>query len=1349
MFHFPPFKSNADLSAGRDLREWRTRVLDGILRGILSIWIFALVSGINNVIEAYRAETDIHENPLLIAGSIVGLYLVFTALLLFTTFNRNLKYELRAGLLLLVLYAIGTTGLALSSLSGDGRIFFFAIVVLTAILFDRKGALVSFFGVLATFIIIGWLQVTGVIVVPPERQVNSIDLGAWISGGIVFIVLNVAALISITYLLRAFGRSLAESQDRLQREQRLGRILRTVSDINQLIVREQDQRNLLVEACQLLISGRGYSFAWVGLLEPDNITLKFAAFAGDPVDAKKFNIRLDQENHGLPCVEAAIRTQKFARIQPSGENDPCSACPRRVVYPGRLAVSLPLLREDRVFGVLVVDHSLPLAVFDDQEVQLLQELANDLAYALEKIKADAQHRLLVETTSALLSARDTDTLWSAAMTAVKQVLRADRTAVYLYDRAADRLSCAYASGLSDEYITELNLRFHQVPGSQLISNPQPVTVSDTQTDPSVASMRDWMMREGFRSYAVFPLLMSQGTFGAVVAYRNPVAPFSDDDLTAGQTLSHMLGLAMENIRLYTETRTKATELGKLYAAAQDMAASLMDPPALLHSLARHMTEALNVTSGNIVSVNRAESKLTVLAEYWTENANTAERHSNLGDVFNADNYPTIMSAMYAGRIIVIQSDDAGLSPAERQQFADYDIKSMLFVPIIAHGRLLGDAEIWESRERREFSQADIRLAQAMAGHAASIIENSDLVNALRASETRYRMLVEQASDGIFLADPQRRYVDVNPSGCAMLGYSREEILTMQMDDLAVKEEVAAIPWRLDELRQGKYLIVERQLRRKDGSIIPVEISARMLPNGYLQGIVRDITERKQAEKALAQREAYFRALIENSAEGVAILDAEGNIRYIAPAEERLTGYTPEEAIGHSAFRFIHPQDVVDLQAVFVNAIQKPGSVLTLEYRLQRKDGVWRNFEVTGHNMLNDPHVAGVVINYRDITERKQAEEGLHRRAHELEILAEVSSSLRIAQSVEEMIPVMLEQAVQSVDGVFGSLFLLEPETGYLISRGWYAVDAGVGKWQSEESRLRHPPGEGVTGHVADTGQIYITKNMNTDPVLVIHAGEQSRLKNVQSGISLPLHAKEHVVGVLHIGLEEPHTFSDTEISLLTAVSEVAGNAIHRAMLYEQTLRQADELALAYDNTLAGWARALELRDELTEGHTRRVTELTVQLARAMGVPEHEISFIRRGALLHDIGKMGIPDSILHKPGPLTAREKQIMQLHPQYAHDMLSFIPFLRPALDIPYCHHEKWDGTGYPRGLKGDEIPLAARIFSVADVWDALASDRPYRSAWDLAKVREYIQQESGRYFDTRIVEKFLQMDLEGWLTN
>jgi putative nucleotidyltransferase with HDIG domain len=200
-------------------------------------------------------------------------------------------------------------------------------------------------------------------------------------------------------------------------------------------------------------------------------------------------------------------------------------------------------------------------------------------------------------------------------------------------------------------------------------------------------------------------------------------------------------------------------------------------------------------------------------------------------------------------------------------------------------------------------------------------------------------------------------------------------------------------------------------------------------------------------------------------------------------------------------------------------------------------------------------------------------------------------------------------------------------------------------------------------------------------------------------------------------------------------------AIDNTILVDELSQSNRELTEAYETTLEGWALALELRDRETEGHTRRVAALAVRLAERMGVDGPAIEHLRRGAILHDVGKMAVPDSILHKPGPLDEYEWTIMRRHPVHAVQMLNAIEYLRPALEIPHHHHERWDGSGYPQGLSGELIPLSARIFAVVDVWDALNSDRPYRPAWSRAEARNHLCQEAGVLFDPEVVAAFIEL--------
>ncbi len=243
---------------------------------------------------------------------------------------------------------------------------------------------------------------------------------------------------------------------------------------------------------------------------------------------------------------------------------------------------------------------------------------------------------------------------------------------------------------------------------------------------------------------------------------------------------------------------------------------------------------------------------------------------------------------------------------------------------------------------------------------------------------------------------------------------------------------------------------------------------------------------------------------------------------------------------------------------------------------------------------------------------------------------------------------------------------------------------------------------------------------------------------------VPIIAKDQVRGALEVYFRRPYQPSEEWLGFFAALAGQAAIAIESAALYTALQRSNQELAVAYDATLEGWSRALELRDYETEGHTRRVTELTLRLAQRMGLEDAELVHIRRGALLHDIGKLSIPDHILKKPGPLTLPEWEVMQRHPSYAFEMIYPVRYLRPALDIPHHHHEKWDGTGYPSRLRGEQIPLAARIFAVADVWDALTSDRPYRPARSRDEAWEYIGSQSGQHFDPQVAEVFLKLIAE-----
>jgi PAS domain S-box-containing protein/putative nucleotidyltransferase with HDIG domain len=365
---------------------------------------------------------------------------------------------------------------------------------------------------------------------------------------------------------------------------------------------------------------------------------------------------------------------------------------------------------------------------------------------------------------------------------------------------------------------------------------------------------------------------------------------------------------------------------------------------------------------------------------------------------------------------------------------------------------------------------------------------------------------------------------------------------------------------------------------------------------------------------------------------------------------------------------------------------------------------------------------------------EQTEQHLQRLAALHTIDAAINASLDSRVTLE----VLLDQVISQLRVDACAILLLNPLTQTLE----YA--AGRGFRNPTIQRTPQRLGEGETGRAALERRIIVIPDLRESP----QARARTGLLITEGFISyyaVPLIAKGQVTGVLEIFRRTLVTADPEWLDFLKTLAEQAAIAVENALLFDDLQRSNQDLSQAYDATIEGWSRALDLRDKETEGHTVRVTEITERLARSMGVSDAQLIHIRRGALLHDIGKMGIPDSILLKPGPLNDDEWITMRRHPQYAYEMLAPIAYLRSALDIPYCHHEKWDGSGYPRGLKGEQIPLAARLFALVDVWDALRSDRPYRPAWAEERVREYIREQAGKHFDPQVVAAFRALGMSG----
>jgi HD-GYP domain-containing protein (c-di-GMP phosphodiesterase class II) len=357
-----------------------------------------------------------------------------------------------------------------------------------------------------------------------------------------------------------------------------------------------------------------------------------------------------------------------------------------------------------------------------------------------------------------------------------------------------------------------------------------------------------------------------------------------------------------------------------------------------------------------------------------------------------------------------------------------------------------------------------------------------------------------------------------------------------------------------------------------------------------------------------------------------------------------------------------------------------------------------------------------------------------RQLDHLQALHRIDQAIAGSMDLRTTLNVLLENVLTHLKSDAASVLLLDPQRQMLE----YAAGRGFRTGLVQTARIRL--GEGLAGRVAlerRAVQAHDAKRVQENRQLAALWAREG----FAAYFGLPLIAKGQVKGVLEVFHRTAHTAGPEWVDFLETLAGQAAIAIDNNGLFDGLQRSNAELIMAYEATLEGWSRAMDLRDKETEGHSQRVTEITVRLAIILGVPDSALAQVRRGALLHDIGKLGVPDQILLKPGKLTDEEWVIMRGHPQLAYDLLSPITYLKPALDIPYCHHEKWDGAGYPRQLKGDEIPLPARVFAVADVWDALGSDRPYRPAWPRQKIVVYMREQSGTHFDPRVLEAFLTM--------
>jgi PAS domain S-box-containing protein len=662
--------------------------------------------------------------------------------------------------------------------------------------------------------------------------------------------------------------------------------------------------------------------------------------------------------------------------------------------------------------------------------------------------------------------------------------------------------------------------------------------------------------------------------------------------------------------------------------------------------------------------------------------------------------------------------------------------------------------------------------------------------------TRLNMAVNNSGEAIFMTDRDGVITFVNPGFTQFYGYTADEIVGKTTPRIlksgVMKSEDYAAFWQI--LLNKKVVKGELINRTKDGSLLNIESWSSPILNqqeeviGFLS-LQRDITQRKQREEEIRSRtdelatlyqlsralsdandlESVFELVNRHAVESVhttfaciALLeDGELVTRAVYPVRSleydlNVGGRQPITALP-TCQRVLEQNEPVILQAGSPEVGSAERAALLLDIAqsvclvpLRVGDPSQDLNQALGllilgeaRNGRREPFTPEKVHLARSIGDQAAAairrlllREQAGRRLKQLASLSEIDRTIASILDLRISLQMILKHVSEQLEVDAADVLVFNDRLQTLE----FAAGRGFRSTAIEGKRLRL--GEGQAGRAVLERRIIQIPDFAASGAAFAQS-ELLEAENVAAYFAMPLITKGQIKGVLEIYHRTPLEPNHEWLDFLDTLAGQAAIAVENFQLFEGLQRSTDELELAYDATIEGWSHALDLRDKETEGHTQRVTEMTVKLGRAFGLSNMELVQVRWGALLHDIGKLGVPDEILLKPGPLTDEEWVMMKRHPDLAYEMLSPINYLHAALDIPYCHHEKWDGSGYPRGLKGEQIPLTARIFAVVDVWDALNSDRPYRAAWPKEKVLDYIRSLAGTHFDPQVVKICLESGL------
>ncbi len=1038
---------------------------------------------------------------------------------------------------------------------------------------------------------------------------------------------------------------------------------------------------------------------------------------------------------GRPLLSDAANFEELAR---TGEVE-------LIGPPSPIWIGAPLIVDDRTIGVIALQDYHNPNVYSERELRMLEFVSGQVAKAIERKRLYED----VQRSNRILSALQEATLPLIKQTELSEVLQEilrqatelfESTDGYIYLVKPDESEMVLSMGIgpSNRYIGT-RLKTGEGLAGIAWESGKPVSVDDYDSWPGrLKIFRDDLK---FHASAAVPLMARSKIMGVLgIGDVTPDRRFDQEDLELLTRFAELAAIAIENARLYTMSQ-------------QELEERKIAEEAMREAEAKYRTVVEHISAVTYTALlDEAKTLLYVSPQIETLLGYTAEEHLADPEAWRKSIHP----------------DDRERVLAEAQRF--YETGEPLatdYRSVARDGRIVwfhDEAVVFEDRatHKRFIQGIKVDITQRVQAEALqdAIYRISDAASQSGGMDEFYRAIHESLrsvmfADNFFIALYDKEtdllrfpyYVDENDStpNTAPLGRGPTTYVLRQGVPLLGKSDTMR---KLEELGE----LTPVGTKSIDWLGVPLKINNEtigvMAVQTYTEGIrytQRDLDilsfvstqvalsiERKRSAESLRVAEERYRSLIEQLPIVVYVNpadDVDATV-YVSPQIKDFLGYSQDEWLKDPLFwqKALHPDDRARVLAE-VETLRGERHSFDDEYRMIARDGriVWVRDQAT---LLNDSEGRallwqGLMV---DISDRKQAEERIRLQIERLKALRTIDMFIASGTDLHLTMRTILQQAVSQLGVDAADILLLNSSMHVLeFSEGLGFRTRGV-----EQTTLR--VGEGFAGRAVLQREMVSVEDLS--------AYEQHPLFTLEGFMAchcIPLIAKGEVKGVLEVFHRSTLNADSEWVDFLESLAGQAALAVDNASLFESLQRTNIELSLAYETTLEGWSAALDLRDKETEGHTRRVTDLTLRLASAMGVGEKERVHIRRGALLHDIGKMGIPDRILLKPDVLTGEEWEIMRQHPVYAYNLLSQIAHLRPALDIPYCHHERWDGSGYPRGLKAEAIPLAARIFAVADVWDALCSDRPYRPAWTREQALGYIKSLSGVHFDPRVVEAFL----------